>query len=139
MPSPATCFARHSILLSKQELTDLFGFFDTDGAGNITYEELLEGVRGPMSKKRLGLVMQALEVIDKDGNGALEPGEVIDAFDAANHPDVLSGKREQDEVSGSVSRSDELRRQVFMATLTPFLTSSMPSPIRPTPIVAGPG
>ena len=87
-----------NLLLSKQELTELFKFFDQDGGGSISYDEFLEGVRGPVSKRRDGLIVQAFQVIDKDNNGILEPAEVVEAYKAVEHPDVLSGKREQDDV-----------------------------------------
>ena len=36
--------------------------------------------------------------LDKDGDGIIEPEEVMNAFDASRHPDVLAGKRTAQEV-----------------------------------------
>ena len=33
----------------------------------------------------------AFEKMDKDGNGLLEPSDIVDTFDASQHPEVLSG------------------------------------------------
>ena len=87
-----------NVLLSKKELIDLFSFFDADGSGTITYQEFLDGVRGPVNDKRIALMEAAFKVIDADGNGTLEPAEVVGAFDGSRHPDVLTGKQTEGEV-----------------------------------------
>ena len=51
-----------------------------------------------MSSRRVRLVDQAFDVLDRDGNGAVEPEDIINCYDASKHPDVLAGKRSPDEV-----------------------------------------
>ena len=34
----------------------------------------------------------AFSVLDEDGNGIIEPKDVMDKYDASRHPDVISGK-----------------------------------------------
>ena len=36
--------------------------------------------------------------MDKDGNGCIEPSEVMDCYDTSKHPDVMSGKKTPQEV-----------------------------------------
>ena len=76
----------------------MFEFFDADGNGNITYDEFLEGVRGEINEKRKELIMMAFDVIDKDGNGVLEPADIVGTYDPSKHPEVLLGKKTPDEV-----------------------------------------
>lgn len=84
--------------LSSSELEKLFNYFDKDGGGDISYDEFLNGVRGKMNERRKKMVLQAFNVLDKDGSGVVEPGDIIDVFDASKHPDVISGKKTPNEV-----------------------------------------
>jgi len=87
-----------AVMLTKDQLLQLFNWFDTDGNGSIGYEEFLEGVRGEMNDVRRGLVMLAFDVMDKDGNGFLEPDDVVSSYNAKKHPEVLAGKKTENEV-----------------------------------------
>jgi len=84
--------------LSEVELRKLFEFFDTDGNGTIDHEEFIQGVRDPLTPRRLDLVHLAFQKIDLDGSGIVEPHEVVKAYSADKHPDVISGRKTKDEV-----------------------------------------
>lgn len=51
-----------------------------------------------MSARRIALVDAAFNVLDADGNGAIEPAEVANRYDAARHPAVLAGKMTAEDV-----------------------------------------
>jgi Ca2+-binding EF-hand superfamily protein len=55
-------------------------------------------VRGPMNKNRERLVRKAFAVIDKDGDGDLDISDVKKCYNAKMHPDVRSGKKDEDEI-----------------------------------------
>ena len=78
--------------LTKTEALKLFNYFDQDESGTIDFEEFLFALRGGLNERRKKLVNLAFDVMDKDGNGFLEPADVIGTYDASKHPDVLSGK-----------------------------------------------
>ena len=80
------------------ELKALFEHSDADGSGLVTHEEFLQGVRDPLTPRRLALVRQAFGAIDRDGSCVVEPGEIADRYDASRHPDVLAGTKTADEV-----------------------------------------
>ena len=80
------------------ELHVLFAHFDADGSGTISHEEFVQGVRDPLTPRRLALVKQAFGVLDSDGSGVVEPGEVAGRYDASKHPDVITGKKSAEEV-----------------------------------------
>lgn len=84
--------------LSEEDSMALFHHFDVDNSGDIDFEEFLRGVRGDMSARRKNLINMAFDVVDKDGNGVLEPDDLIGVYDASKHPDVISGKKTPDEV-----------------------------------------
>mmetsp|Transcript_12643 Transcript_12643/g.23060 ORF Transcript_12643/g.23060 Transcript_12643/m.23060 type:complete len:2081 (+) Transcript_12643:183-6425(+) len=87
-----------NLQLSGQKLVDLFNFFDKDGGGTITYDEFLNGVRGPIAACRLEILEEAFAAIDTDGSNFLEPAELVAKYEVKHHPDVLTGKRSEDEV-----------------------------------------
>ncbi|GMH63593.1 hypothetical protein TrST_g272 [Triparma strigata] len=84
--------------LTESECLSLFKYFDKDGSGDIGFEEFLGGVRGAMNPRRLAFVSQAFDIIDADGNGFVEPSDIVEAYKAKEHPDVQSGKKTEEEV-----------------------------------------
>ncbi|RYG58701.1 EF-hand domain-containing protein, partial [archaeon] len=44
------------------------------------------------------MISLAFSVLDKTGNGIIEPDDLINAYDSSKHPDVLTGKRTADDV-----------------------------------------
>jgi Ca2+-binding EF-hand superfamily protein len=84
--------------LSLAQIETLFRFFDRDQSGNIDFNEFLVGVREPLNKRRLGLVHLAFDLLDKDGNGAIDPDEVISLYNASKHPDVVAGRKTEEDV-----------------------------------------
>ena len=44
------------------------------------------------------MVQKAFQVIDKDGSGILDIDDIKDSYNASKHPDVLAGKRTEDDI-----------------------------------------
>jgi Ca2+-binding EF-hand superfamily protein len=86
------------INLTQAEFDALFKYFDKDNSRDIDFEEFLQGLKGPMSDRRIDLIKQAFDVLDKDKSGVVEPKEIMDAYDTSKHPDVISGKKTRTEV-----------------------------------------
>jgi hypothetical protein len=51
-----------------------------------------------VTDKRKKLILLAFNMLDKNGNGELEPDELINRYDASKHPDVTRGFRTEEEV-----------------------------------------
>ena len=64
----------------------------------IDYEEFIQGLRDPLTPRRLALVKTAFKVIDKDGSGVVEPAELVNTYDCSKHPEVIAGRMTKDEV-----------------------------------------
>ena len=90
--------AECALELTDNECDQLFKFFDKDNSGDIGFEEFLGGLRGAMNPRRLDFVKQAFDILDRDGNGVVEPADVVEAYNAKKHPDVIAGKKTEDEV-----------------------------------------
>jgi len=90
----------YRISTDPKEHEAIFNMFDKDGDGTIDYDEFLKAMMGEMNDRRKALVMRAFKVIDKDGSGQLDLTDIKQTYNAKMHPDVLSKKRNEDEILG---------------------------------------
>ena len=87
-----------NINLSDSELRMLFDHFDAAHSGSIDFEEFIQGVRDPLTERRLALVKIAFRKLDKDGCGIVDAQEIATMYDASKHPDVISGRKTKNQV-----------------------------------------
>ena len=90
--------AECNMSLNDSDCRNLFNYFDKDGNGTINFDEFLNGCRDPMNQRRRDLVALAFQQLDKDGSGLIDATDIVDAYDASKHPDVISGKKSNAEV-----------------------------------------
>lgn len=83
---------------TPQQCAALFDYFDADRSGSIDYDEFLRSVRGPMNNARKQVVQAAFKKLDKDGNGWIDINDVRGVYNAKKHPDVVAGKRSEDDI-----------------------------------------
>ena len=84
--------------LSFESVQVLFEGFDINRDGVINYDEFLRQIRGPLNEFRAGLVEKAFRKIDKDGSGVLDISDIKGTYNASKHPEVISGKKTEDEI-----------------------------------------
>jgi len=83
---------------SESEIAGLFRFFDIDHSGLIEYDEFLRTIRGPMNAARTAYVVKAFNKLDKDVSGYIDINDVRGVYSAAKHPDVISGKKTEQQI-----------------------------------------
>jgi len=88
----------YRIPVESSEVKSLFGEFDSDKSGEISYDEFLRGVCGEMNDFRMALAKRAFVVMDKDKSGEIDINDLRGVYNAKFHPDVKSGKKTEDEV-----------------------------------------
>ena len=98
--------------IPEREFGRLFSAFDRDGSGEVSYDEFLRAVRGPMNQFRISLVHQAFRKLDKDGSGTIEMNDIKGVYDAKNHPDVKDGKKTEEDILGDFLETFEMHHNI---------------------------
>jgi Ca2+-binding EF-hand superfamily protein len=83
--------------VTKSELAEIFRHFDRNKSGFINLDELLIGLQGDLDSRRLQFVRMAFNILDRDGSGIVTLDEIAAAYDESKNPDVLSGRKTQEE------------------------------------------
>ena len=92
------CCQQFQFNLNENEIKIAFTSFDRDNTGEIDYDEFLRTIRGDMNDFRKNLVNQVFNILDINGNGEISFDELQTKYSANNHPEVLSGKKTENEV-----------------------------------------
>lgn len=98
LPEVTKAIRDFKVDLSANEIKILFNLLDNDGSGEINYDEFLREIRGDMNDARKRLVDQAFKKLDIDGSGIVDFDEIKKLYNCKKHPDVISGKKTEDEV-----------------------------------------
>lgn len=53
-----------------------------------------------MNKFRRNLTMKAFQKFDRDGSGVIDINDLKGVYNAKNHPDVINGKKTEEEILG---------------------------------------
>ena len=84
--------------LNDKLMKDLFDSFDKDKTGEIDYDEFIRSIRGEMNEFRQKLVQKAFEILDVNKTGEITFEDLQNKYNADNHPEVLNGKKTEDEI-----------------------------------------
>ena len=84
--------------LDENQMRIAFVAFDRDNTGEIDYDEFIRSIRGEMNEFRQKLVQQAFDILDVNKNGQISFEEIKNKYNVSGHPDVLSGKKTEEEV-----------------------------------------
>ena len=84
--------------ITFEELQKLFYFFDKEKIGRIDYDEIIRIIRGQMSISRKNIVEEIFGTFEPDQDGYVHINKINQLFNPENHPDVLHGKKNPDEI-----------------------------------------
>ena len=90
--------AEHTLAWSPAQVKTVFDFFDQEKNGQVSYDEFLVAVRGPLNERRKQFVYMAFEILDKNKSGVIEVSDLIGVYDGTKHPEVIAGKKTQEDV-----------------------------------------
>lgn len=85
------------VSLSKEETDSLLAVLDTNGDGNVNYDDFLVAIRGSLSKERSDVVHAAFIKFDSEGLQRVKASDLRAAACVSSHPRVVSGDITEDE------------------------------------------
>jgi len=98
LPEFAKACRDFKVGISDDNVPILFEQFDTNRDGTLNIDEFLMAIRGELNDFRKALVEKAFRKIDKDSNGSLEVDDIKDIYNASKHPDVIQGRKTEDQI-----------------------------------------
>ena len=90
--------AAFGIFPKKVDLQALMKYYDTDGDGSINYEEFLNGLKDPLSERRVNMVKKAFQMLDKDGSGQVTVSDICNIYDVSRNPDFLERRKTKEQI-----------------------------------------
>lgn len=84
--------------ISQEQIEKLFERFDRDNSGYIDFDEFIYGVVGEMNDYRMDVVKKCFNKLDFNHQGKVLLKDVRQLFDPSMHPDVVFGKKSEEEV-----------------------------------------
>jgi calcyphosin len=84
--------------VNEENVPLIFDMFDTNHDGTLNIDEFLMAIRGQMNDFRRSVVEQAFYKLDMNGNGFVEVDDIKDRYNARRHPDVVQGKKSEEQV-----------------------------------------
>ena len=86
------------IVLTHNDVDELFVHFDKDKSGTISFDELLRGISGELNDRRKRIVLKAFKVLDKSGDGMITIEDIEESYNVDQHPDVVNSRRTREDV-----------------------------------------
>ena len=94
----------------------VFNAFDLNRDGTIDYDEFLRMMRGDLTPLRVSLVKKAYAKLDRDGSGVVDINDIRGLYNGSRHPDVLSGKKTEDQVLTEFLETFEMHHNIMNDT-----------------------
>lgn len=91
----------------------VFNAFDLNRDGTIDYDEFLRMMRGDLTPVRVSLVKKAYAKLDRDGSGMVDINDIRGLYNGSRHPDVLSGKKTEDQVLTEFLETFEMHHNIM--------------------------
>lgn len=85
------------VSLSKEESDCFLAALDTNGDGNVNYDQFLCGIRGEMNKTRSDIVHAAFAKFDAENCGVVKASDLKVVACVKSHPKVIAGDITEDE------------------------------------------
>lgn len=88
----------YGISMTKEESQEVLKAFDRDGNGYVDFDEFLVTLRGALNDTRKAVVARAYKKLDVNGDGTVRLDDIAKLYDASQHPEVVSGKKGEQDV-----------------------------------------
>ena len=110
----------YNIGLTDHEAALLLVYFDKNNDGNISFDEFVEAIRGPMSECRKICIAAAFKKIDYNKDGVLTIDDLRQFYCVKYHPRVLNGEISEDDALHSFLNKFDSFNQDGLVTFSEF-------------------
>lgn len=86
------------INITKDEAQQILKYMDRDGNGTIDFDEFMRFMRGDLNEFRKSIIRKAYAKLDVNKDGLVKLDDIAQIYDASQHPDVLGGKKTEEEI-----------------------------------------
>jgi Ca2+-binding EF-hand superfamily protein len=93
------------VILNKTELNELIRLLDTDGSGEISYDEFLYQMAPPLNEERIKWINKAFDKLDVDGSGQVSIQDVQAVHNPKSSELVRMGKTTANAIFANLLRS----------------------------------
>lgn len=84
--------------ISYDEIHEFFNNLDIEKTGRIPTNDIINIIKEPLNEKRKSYINTIFSTIDSDKKGKISVNDFKILFNARNHPDVLEGKKTEQEI-----------------------------------------
>lgn len=89
---------KFGVSLDSGQLEMLFEHLDGNQDGTVDLNEFLVALRGPLTKRRLKIILMAYDVLDIDKSGTVTLQELAGFYDTSFHPEVIDGVKTHEDI-----------------------------------------
>ena len=116
-------FQVYNLNFSESEIENIFNIYNQDNSGSINYSFLINDLIGEISEQRILIIQKVFDIFNKDEKGEVSLKEIKQRFNPRNHPDVLSRKKDSNEVYGEFLDMLEIYREYIYNLQGGFITT----------------
>lgn len=112
----------YGISIEIEEASLLLKAFDKDGNGTVSFDEFLCVLKGDINPFREQLIHRAYdEKLDVNHDGQVTLEDISKIYDATQHPDVVQGKKTEEEVFLEFMKKWDTQEQDGIVTFDEFM------------------
>ena len=86
------------INISYSDIHEFFNNLDSENDGRILTNDIINIIKGSLDDKRKSYITKIFSNIDSEKKGEVSINNLKNIYDAKNHPDVLNGKKSEEEI-----------------------------------------
>ena len=110
----------YGINITEEEFDMVMSVFDANGDGVISFDEFIGAISDPPNEFRQQYINAAYAKLDVNGDGQVTIDDVKLRYNCSKHPDVVAGRKTENEVLGSFMSLWDTQEKDGIVTIAEF-------------------
>ena len=110
----------YGINITEEEFDMVMSVFDANGDGVISFDEFIGAISDPPNEFRQQYINAAYAKLDVNGDGQVTIDDVKLRYNSSKHPDVVAGRKTENEVLGSFMSLWDTQEKDGIVTIEEF-------------------